>query len=272
MTSRKSMRVRIEKIKMSKQLFNKETDFPIANDAEELPPLRKGYVRLVHQTHAECAVSLAENGLIYNRIYAERTDCGSRYAEVTSMAVAKTEDEFWQSLTKENIRHKGADVMAIFDMPQEECGAHQRELLAQYLNGTISRGYLVGIIPNYGNQDIKLTQTEMLAKRAEASQNPLPPVYETPHWRENILQAQDKMFARLAEQEKEDAFGRRFSEQEASVLQEEQNTGQIEEATWEDFDDWENVSEVEKKTAAPGTLDKCGNFMALAANKKGKCR
>ncbi len=271
-TNIENMRARIEKIKMLKKLFNKETGFPIAKDAEELPPLRKGYVRLVHQTHAECAVSLAENGLVYNRIYAGRTDCGSRYAEITSMAVAKTEDEFWQSLTKENVRHKGADVMAIFDMPQEECGAHQRELLAQYLNGTISRGYLVGVIPNYGNQDIKLTQEEMEIKRASAQQNPLPPAYETPNWRENVQQAQDKMFAQLAERENEDEFGGNFSAQEQDNLQEEQNIGQIAEATWDDFDDWETVQDVEEKATTSAHLFEDGNFMALSAGKKGKCR
>lgn len=61
------------------------------------------------------------------------------------MAVAYGEDEFWERLTSEDTRHKGANAIAIFDMPLEECGAHQRVQITPMLNGTISRGYMVGM-------------------------------------------------------------------------------------------------------------------------------
>lgn len=44
-------------------LINKETGFEIATTPEKLPPLRNGYIRLIHQTSFNCAESLAENGL-----------------------------------------------------------------------------------------------------------------------------------------------------------------------------------------------------------------
>lgn len=173
-------------------LINKETGFEIATVPEKLPPLREGYIRLVHQTHFEHADSLVENGLIYNGEFAQKEGF-SHYMDITSMALAYDEDGFWQRLTKEEIRHKGADAIAIFDMPMEECGAHQKEPLTPMLNGTISRGYMVGIIPNYGTKDgitsEKLSVSEMEEKKAMSKSNPLPPYYETPHWRENVEKA-----------------------------------------------------------------------------------
>lgn len=173
-------------------LINKETGFEIATVPEKLPPLREGYIRLVHQTHFEHADSLVENGLIYNGEFAHKEGF-SHYMDITSMALAYDEDGFWQRLTKEEIRHKGADAIALFDMPMEECGAHQKEPLTPMLNGTISRGYMVGIIPNYGTKDgitsEKLSVSEMEEKKAMSKSNPLPPYYETPHWRENVEKA-----------------------------------------------------------------------------------
>ena len=110
------------------------------------------------------------------------------------MGIAYDEDAFWDRLTQEGIRHRGSDVIAVFDMPLEECGAHQKTFLAQYLNGTISRGYLVGIVPNYGTKGVdggvkKLSVPEMQKKKNISQSNPLPPFYETPHWRESIKDA-----------------------------------------------------------------------------------
>ena len=63
-------------------LINKETGFEIATTPEKLPPLRNGYMRLIHQTSFNCAESLAENGLIYNRDLAQK-DGFSKYSDVT---------------------------------------------------------------------------------------------------------------------------------------------------------------------------------------------
>ena len=170
-------------------LINKETGFEIATIPEKLPPLRDGYIRLIHQTHFEHAESLVENGLVYNRKFAQKEGF-SNYLDITSMALAYDEDSFWERLTEDGIRHKGANAIAIFDMPMEECGAHQRDKITPMLNGTISRGYMVGIIPNYGTMDSqtseKLSIQEMEEKKRISKSNPLPPHYETPNWRENV--------------------------------------------------------------------------------------
>lgn len=179
--------------KIKERFINKETGAQIAMLPEELPPLREGYVRLVHQTHMVHADSIVENGLIYSRKNANKSDFPN-YSDLGSLGVAYDEDAFWNQLTQEGIRHRGADVIAIFDMPLEECGAHLKWFLAQYLNGTVSRGYLVGIIPNYGTKDIngdvkKLSMFEMQTKKKLSKSNPLPPLYETPNWRESIQKA-----------------------------------------------------------------------------------
>ncbi len=183
-------------------LLNKETGFEIATIPEKLPPLRDGYIRLIHQTHFEHAESLVENGLVYNREFAQKEGF-SNYLDITSMALAYDEDSFWERLTEDGIRHKGANAIAIFDMPIEECGAHQREQITPMLNGTISRGYMVGIIPNYGTKDgqtsEKLSIQEMEEKKRISKSNPLPPLYETPNWRENIEKAWKTFFSKQTE-------------------------------------------------------------------------
>jgi len=216
------------------ELFNKETGAKVASVPEELPPLREGYVRLIHQTHSGCAESLVENGLIYNREYAQKSGY-SKYSDVTSMALAYDEDDFWDRLTKEEIRHKGADVIAIFDMPMEECGAHQREQIAQYLNGTISRGYIVGIIPNYGTKGSKtgekLSVSEMEEKKQISKSNPLPPIYETPHWREKVKEAENSYRRRM-----EEAIP--FHEDNHQELIGDDNFDDVD---WTSLDDWSDV-------------------------------
>ena len=181
---------------MGKEYQNKETGFPIALQPEGLPPLREGYVRVIHQTKDNHLESFIENGLIYNRKYAGRKNENfSNYSDIASMAVPCSEDSFWQRLTSDEVRHKGATKLAVFDMPAHEFQAHSLPEIAQHLNGTISRGYLVGYIPNYGTKDNeteqKLSVEEMAEKRNKALNNPLPPEYETPDWQANIQKALD---------------------------------------------------------------------------------
>ena len=178
-------------------LINKETGYKIATIPEELPPLRDGYIRLIHQTHSAHAESLAEKGLIYNREYAGmgKNPYDKNYMDAGYMSVPYREEEFWNRLTDEGVRHMNSDVIAIFDIPAEEAGAHFNPYLACHLNGTISRGYMVGVIPNYGTKDSlteqRLTVPEMEEKKRIAKSNPLPPLYETPNWRENVAKAQE---------------------------------------------------------------------------------
>lgn len=196
MNSLEETRKRLQKIKDKRSgiLRNAETGQEIATDPENLPPLREGYARLVHQTHSAFSDSLIDQGLIYNRVYANKPNEGGHYGDISSMAIAHDEKSFWTSLTQEGIRHNNADVKMIFDLPLEECGIHQKEKLAQFLNGTISRGYIVGVIPNYGNQDMKLSPEEMEQKKKQSLSNPLPEKgYETPNWRENVAMAWQKL-------------------------------------------------------------------------------
>ncbi|MBE6468128.1 MAG: hypothetical protein E7004_06030 [Alphaproteobacteria bacterium] len=186
-------------------LLNKETGFKIATIPEELPPLRKGYFRVVHQTCSIHAESLAEKGLVYNKKYAGmgKNPYDKNYMDAGYMSVQYSEEGFWDRLTDDGTRHMNSDVIAIFDMPAEEYTAHLNPDLACYLNGTISRGYMVGIIPNYGTKDLqteqRLSVSEMEEKKRIAKSNPLPPLYETPNWRENIEKAWKTFFSKQTE-------------------------------------------------------------------------
>ena len=232
-------------------LINKETGFEIATTPEKLPPLRNGYMRLIHQTSFNCAESLAENGLIYNRDLAQK-DGFSKYSDVTSMSYAYTENGFWERLTEENIRHKGANAIAIFDMPMEELGAHQKYYIADYLNGTISRGYMVGIIPNYGTKDNtiseKLSVQEMEEKRRISKQNPLPPHYETPNWRENIEKAWNKFYDKG--NEAVELFGHNFDRNITNNNDEDTTT-----FVNQGYSDWVDWEELNYENIKPTTED-----------------
>ncbi len=197
---------------MMDPLYNKETGVKIANEPEELPPLREGYVRVLHMTHFSQAQSLAENGLVYNGEYAQnfnkdnntKQKIKTHYEAVDRMAVAVEEEDFWNKLTSETgIRHRGSDAVAIFDMPAMEYAAHVNENTAQFLSGTISRGYMVGMIPNYGTRDMngfeRLTEEEMQKRKKQSLSNPLPPKWETPHWQEDVTMAKNKLHQRNQE-------------------------------------------------------------------------
>ncbi len=176
------------------ELFNKETGAKIATQPEELPPLREGYIRLVHQTSSRHAESFVENGLIYNKTAAGKEHLSlADYPDVTSMVDNFYENDFWKSLVQEDDLHRreGADAKIIFDMPIEEYWAHTQEYWLD-LGGTISRGYLVGVIPNYGTKYLKLSMAEMEQKKAISLNNPLPPFYETPNWKEIVEIAHTK--------------------------------------------------------------------------------
>ena len=186
-------------------LYNKETGIKIANEPEELPPLREGYIRLKHMTNFSNAQSLAENGLVYNEEYAQnfnkdntKQKIYTSYLSIDSMANGFDEEDFWNSLTSETgIRHRGSDAVAIFDMPIKEFMAHINENISQFLSGTISAGYMVGMIPNYGTRDMsgfeRLTEEEMQKRKKQSLANPLPPDWETPHWQEDVAEARNKL-------------------------------------------------------------------------------
>lgn len=243
MTNQEETKKRLQQIKDKRNgiLRNAETGHEVATRPEDLPPLREGYVRLVHQTHADCVDNLIDKGLIYNREYANKPGEGGKYSDITSMAIAFDENGFWNALADEKgICHKGADTKVIFDMPAEECGTHQRYALAQYLNGTISRGYIVGAIPNYGNRNMKLSQAETEQKKRQSLSNPLPEnFYETPHWRENIASARQKFDEDIKKLEEEYSSSN-FLEvsTESTDTETGQETAGQDESRWDDWDDW----------------------------------
>ena len=178
--------------KKIEEFVNLETGEKIAIKPEELPPLRKGFVRVVHQTfkydededengnyvEINMVNSFIKNGLVYNRERAGFDKGFSRYYDVTSMAVPYSEDGFWNSLVgRDEIMHKGADSIAIFDMPKEEYFAHSNG--SAFLDGTISRKYLVGFIPNYGVKNVDgevmaLSKEEMEQAKKKSLSNKLP--------------------------------------------------------------------------------------------------
>lgn len=201
---------RIQNIKDKRNgiLRNKETGEIIAKTPDKLPPLRKGFVRVVHQTRSDCMDGLIDNGLIYNRNYANKNDTrAGNYTDVGFMTYAFTEDSFWESLTKEGVCHRNSDIKAIFDMPIKEYEAHCQYLLGPHLNGTLSRGYLVGAIPNYGTENLRLTLPEMEKMKQKSLANPLSQKpYETPNWKEDLALAWENL-RQANENTDDDLFG-----------------------------------------------------------------
>lgn len=212
-----------------------------ANILEDLPPLREGFVRVVHQTRSSSTDSIVENGLIYNREFAN-SNKGSKYLDLQSMAIGHTEDSFWNSLEKSGIRHNGADKKVIFDMPIEECGAHQNTAITQYLSGKISKEYIVGVIDNYGTDDKKLSHEEAVAIREKVSKNPLPNEFQTPNWKESVKNAWESF-----DKAQENITGFGFGATQNNNEIEDIKTNEVESVQnyspenfdWDDFgDDW----------------------------------
>lgn len=176
-------------------LRNKFTKDIIAQSIFDLPPLRDGRIRLVHQTYAPQANKIVAKGLIYNkeRFYGKPDAHGLDYHSVQYMTWAFYQDDFWDMLQMtDGTLYRTSDKKVIFDVPEYECGAHQSSAYAPLLSGHISAGYIVGVIDNYGTKLFPISKEEVQKARAHCKGNPLPTFYETPNFEQEIASAIEK--------------------------------------------------------------------------------
>lgn len=166
------------------------TENVIARQFEDLPPLREGYIRLVHRTSAECAEGIAKNGLYSN-------------AGLDDTASAMySENDFWDLLVHGARMHRDYTTEVIIDMPREEfnilSNAHISDTYNPYGTSHIyysenntptssNQGYfkqkylvcpakyIVGICEHPRNLSIE----EVNIIKSRTAKNPLPQVEET---------------------------------------------------------------------------------------------
>lgn len=105
----------------------------IARRKEDLPPLKEGYIRLVHLTNATAATEILKNGLDY-----------SKYGMLQSTAQGWSNAADVQ-FSSDDPRFKGDWVVAVvLDMPFDEHRVHERIPAP----GKVDSKYIVGIITN----------------------------------------------------------------------------------------------------------------------------
>lgn len=146
---------------------------------EDLPSLKKGWVRLVHRCIYKNHVnSIKENGLIFNREAAKLTPLqrGSSYPNITHMASVYDENSFWDSMHKDDFCYydnaRYADTKIVFDMPLDEFCL--LETLGQRIKGKVDSKYIVGCIPNINgaNKNLYLSNEEVNKAKQKSQNNP----------------------------------------------------------------------------------------------------
>ena len=150
-----------------------ENNQPTYTKLEDLPSLKKGWVRLVHRCiYRDHVNSIKDNGLIFNREAAKLTPLqrGSSYPNITHMASVYDESSFWDSMHKDDFCYydnaRYADTKIVFDMPLDEFCL--LETLGRRVKGKIDSKYIVGCIPNINgvNKNLYLSHEEVnLAKQ-----------------------------------------------------------------------------------------------------------
>lgn len=147
---------------------------------EDLPSLKKGWVRLVHRCiYKDHVNSIKRNGLVFNRNAAQLSlsQKGGSYYDITSMASVYDETSFWESMRHDDFscydNARYADTKIVFDMPIDEfC------LLEKYgclIKGRIDSKYISGCIPNVNGANKNLTlPEEKITQAANKSRNNLP--------------------------------------------------------------------------------------------------
>lgn len=139
---------------------------------ENLPSLRKGWVRLVHRCiYKDHVNSIKENGLIFNRNAAKLTPLqrGSSYPDITHMASVYDETSFWQSMHKDDFCYydnaRYADTKIVFDMPLDEFCLLQA--VGRFIHGKVDSKYIVGCIPNINGANKNLQMSDEEINKAE---------------------------------------------------------------------------------------------------------
>lgn len=148
-----------------------------------IPPLREGWVRLVHRCidKGSSVPNISKFGLVFNKEAAELTSIrGGSYNSITEMASAYDERNFWESLKKDDFycydNARYADTKLIFDMPMEEfCFL---ETFGRRIKGKVDAKYLVAKIANINgtNPDITLSQEKVSQAQIVSQGNPYPQV------------------------------------------------------------------------------------------------
>lgn len=165
---------------------------------EDLPSLRKGWVRLVHRCIAKSISgpdnieSIKQNGLVFNRQAADIAPHarGGTYRHITEMASIYTEEDFWQSMKKDDFAcyndARYADTKLVFDMPIDEFVFLQR--FGRRIKGTIDSKYLVGVIKNVNGANKNLSMPLPEVNKAAYRSMKNPPSQAEPNNVENLIE------------------------------------------------------------------------------------
>lgn len=149
----------------------------------QIPPLREGWVRLVHRCidKGSTVANITKFGMVFNKEAAGLTNIkGGSYNSITEMASAYDENGFWDSLKHDDFycydNARYADTKLIFDVPLEEfCFL---ETFGRRIKGKVDAKYLVAKISNINgeNSDITLPQEKIIQAQSVSRSNPYPQV------------------------------------------------------------------------------------------------
>ena len=159
---------------------------PPYDKLEDLPSLKKGWVRLAHRCiYKDHADSIKKNGLVFNRDAARLSPLqrGCSYPDITSMASVYDEPSFWDSLCKDDFscydNARFADTKIIFDLPLDEFSL--LETSGQKIKGVVDSKYIVGCIPNFNGANPKLNLSVAEVRKAERISRNNPPSSAVPN-------------------------------------------------------------------------------------------
>ena len=149
----------------------------------QIPPLQKGWVRLVHRCidKGNTVSNITKFGLVFNKEAAGLSSIkGGSYSSITEMASAYDENGFWDSLRHDDFycydNARYADTKLIFDIPLEEfCFL---ETFGRRIKGKVDAKYFVAKIFNINgaNSDITLPQEQVRQAQSISRNNPYPQV------------------------------------------------------------------------------------------------
>ena len=94
----------------------------VARDLKDLPPLKKGFIRVVHRTHPDNVESIVKDGLKARHDLAHTSD---QYLE----------EEFWKMLARDPRGDAFGSAKIIMDIPYKEYNLLTRNSNAIYYNG-----------------------------------------------------------------------------------------------------------------------------------------
>lgn len=145
---------------------NPSTGNRIATSLEGLPPLKDGYVRIVHRTSQGCADGIMKTGLDF-----------SKHGLLQSTSDAYSlEKDFWELMHNDFRGNSFGDTKVIMDLPIAEHKVYCR--LGQG-NKIVPSKYVTGIVKNYGAPGFEISKAELERIMACTKRNPYINVMET---------------------------------------------------------------------------------------------